>query len=154
MYMSTSKNTLCVFAACAILAACNSETFVTHNGNMPSNDRILMIQKGQDRARVREILGAPSSINPLDGNTWIYMSSDVRKVAFFKPEELDRDVLTIKFDDDGIVSSISRYSKANGKEIIISEDATDFDKGNKSFFEEYFGGVGAYIPIAPNNNQK
>jgi len=150
--MSTAKKALCVFAILSTLAACNNEIFVTHNGNMPSNDRISMVQKGQDKSRVRSILGAPSSINPLDGNTWIYMSSDVRKVAFFKPEEIDRDVLTIRFNNDGIVSSISRYSKENGKEIIISEDSTDFDKGDRSFFEEYFGGVGAYIPVAPNKN--
>ena len=144
-----------MFFACSVifLNACNSDIFITHNGNMPSNERISMIQKGQDKTRVREILGSPSGVNPLDNNTWIYMSSDIKKVAFFKPEEIDRDVLTIKFNDAGNVSSISRYSKEHGKEIEISEDATEFEKSKKGFFQEYFGGVGAYMPIQTNNER-
>ena len=82
--MSIINKTSCVFIASALLCACSSDIFVTHNGNMPTSDRISMVQKGQDKARVRELLGAPSSINPLDSNTWLYMSSDVKRVAFFK----------------------------------------------------------------------
>ena len=150
--MSIVKKAACAFVI-ASLSACNSDIFISHNGNMPSNDRIVMIQKGQDKARVREILGAPSSVNPLDSNTWIYMSSDVKRVAFFKPVELDRDVLTIKFNESGVVNSISRYSKANGKEIEISRDTTGFEESDKGFFQEYFGGVGAYMPIMTNNQK-
>lgn len=149
--MSIINKTSCVFIASALLCACSSDIFVTHNGNMPTSDRISMVQKGQDKARVRELLGAPSSINPLDSNTWLYMSSDVKRVAFFKPVELNRDVLTIKFNDKGIVDSISRYSKEHGREIEISEDATEFQESDKGFFEEYFGGVGSYMPIQSNN---
>ena len=151
--MSIINKISCAFASIIMLEACSSDVFVTHNGNMPSNDRITMVQKGQDKARVREILGAPSSISSLDSNTWIYMSSDVKRVAFFKPVELDRDVLTIKFNDKGIVDSISRYSKEHGREIEISEDATGFQESEQGFFKEYFGGVGAYMPIQNNNKR-
>lgn len=148
--MSIRNKTTCVFVASALLSACSSDIFVTHNGNMPSSDRISMVQKGQDKTRVRELLGAPSSVNPLDNNTWIYMSSDVKRVAFFKPVELNRDILTIKFNESGVVDSISRYDKEQGREIEISKDATEFQESDKGFFEEYFGGVGAYMPIQPS----
>ena len=151
--MSIINKTACVFVLSAVLSSCNSDIFVTHNGNMPSNDRISMVQKGQDKQRVRELLGAPSSVNPLDNNTWIYMSSDIKRVAFFKPVELDRDILTIKFNDDGVVNSITRYSKEQGREIEISKDATEFEESKQGFFKEYFGGVGAYMPIQTNNRK-
>ena len=151
--MSIVKKMFCLIALLCTISACSSDIFIVHNGNMPSNDRISLLQKGQSKEQVRELLGSPSSINPLDDNTWIYMSSDIKKVAFFKPEELKRDVLTIKFDDKDIVKSVSRYSKENGKDIEISEDATDFDETNKSLLKEYLGGVGAYMPF-PTGNKK
>ena len=151
--MSIINKTACAFVMCTALASCNSDLFVTHNGNMPSNDRISMVQKGQDKVRVREILGAPSSISPINSNTWIYMSSDVKRVAFFKPVEIDRDVLTIKFNDDGVVQSVSRYSKEEGRDIEISKDATEFQESQQGFFKEYFGGVGAYMPFKTNEKR-
>ncbi len=149
--MSTKNTFYCMLALSFGLCSCSSDIFITHNGNMPSNDKIVLLQKGQNKAMVRQILGAPSSVNPLDNNTWIYMSSDVKRVAFFKPVELDRDVLTVKFDENDIVTSISRYSKEHGKEVAISEDATEFQKSDQGFFQEYFGGVGAYMPIQGTN---
>ena len=151
--MSTINKAACVFVFVMAVSACGSDVFVTHNGNMPANDRILMLQKGQNKAEVRELLGSPSSVSPLDKNTWIYMSSDVKRVAFLKPVELNRDVLTVKFDDKDIVSSISRYSKEQGREIEISKDATEFQESEQGFFKEYFGGVGAYMPIQGNNKR-
>ena len=72
-----------------------NEWFVTHNGNMPTNERISRIEVGDSKEEVRQILGSPSSVVSFDKNTWIYMSSDVRRIAFFAPEEIDRDVLTV-----------------------------------------------------------
>ena len=75
--MSTTNKMFCAFVFLLMINACSKDVFVTHNGNMPSNDRITMVQKGQDKARVREILGVPSSISPLDNNTWIYMQENL-----------------------------------------------------------------------------
>ena len=106
------------------LSGCANEWFVTHNGNMPTNERISKLNVGQTKQEVRQILGSPSSVVSLDQNTWIYMSSDIKRVAFFKPEEISRDVLTIKFNKDEKVEDITRLKKENGREIIISQDET------------------------------
>ena len=78
-------------------SACSSDLFITHNGNMPSNERIAQIRVGQSKSEILNILGSPSSVVSLDRNQWIYMSSDIKRVAFFAPKEVDRDVLTIQF---------------------------------------------------------
>ncbi len=128
--------------------SCSNEAFLVHNGNMPSTDKISQISVGQTRNEVASILGSPSSISSFDGNTWIYMSSTLKKVAFFKPEELDRKVLSINFDDNGKVSKISNYDKNDGKNVEISKQQTISSGHEIGFFQKYFGGVGSYMPIS------
>ena len=135
-----------------LLSACSSDVFLVHNGNMPSNDKVNQVAKGQTRAEVEQILGAPSAVTSFDANTWIYMSSTLKKVAFFEPEETKRDVLAITFNDKGVVSGIKTYNKEDGKNIAIDKTETPTVGHNIGFFRKYFGGVGAYMPIAPTDS--
>ena len=135
-----------------LLGACSSDVFLVHNGNMPSNDKVNQVAKGQTRAEVEQILGAPSAVTSFDANTWIYMSSTLKKVAFFEPEETKRDVLAITFNDKGVVSAIKTYNKEDGKNIAIDKTETPTVGHNIGFFRKYFGGVGAYMPIAPSDS--
>lgn len=153
--MSISKIT-CTVAVLTMLSACSSnktnEWFVTHNGNMPTNERISKLEIGDSKDEVVRLLGAPSNVVSFDKNTWIYMSSDVKRVAFFAPEEIDRDVLTIKFSDKDKVIDISRLTKKDGQEIAINEHKTETLGQEQGFFEKYFGGVGQYNPFMGRNN--
>ena len=149
--MSTNKIALTVFCI-SILCSCSSskqnEWFVTHNGNMPSEERIAKIEKGTSKEDVIQILGTPSTIASFDGNTWIYMSSDIKRVAFFSPKEIDRNILRIKFDNNGNVASIARLNKGNGVDLTPSTEKTDVKGQQPGFFQKYFGGVGQYNPFA------
>lgn len=136
----------------AFNTACSGSTFLVHNGNMPSPDKVSQVNIGQTRQEVAEILGSPSSISSFDGNTWVYMSSTLKKVAFFEPKELDRKVLSINFDDNGKVANISKYDKKDGKQIEISQQETQTKGHDIGFFKKYFGGVGAYIPISSKDS--
>ena len=153
--MSTNK-IISLLLSVAVLSACSSakqnEWFVTHNGNMPTNERIEQISVGTSQDEVIQILGAPSAVVSLDKNTWIYMSSDVKRVAFFAPKEVDRDILKITFNDGGKVSLIERLTKENGKNITPSNDKTEVKGQNPGFFRKYFGGVGQYNPFAGQQN--
>ena len=150
--MSTNKILFSILTAAA-LCSCSSDVFVSHNGNMPTNDRISQLKPGQSKEEVLSLLGAPSSVVSLDKNTWIYMSSEVKQVAFFKPTEIDRDVLTIKFDKYDQVADIDRLNKKNGTEVAVSTDATQTLGQEPGFFEKYFGGVGQYMPFATRNRE-
>ncbi|MBQ8662057.1 MAG: outer membrane protein assembly factor BamE [Alphaproteobacteria bacterium] len=139
-------------AVCACSTQKTNEWFVSHNGNMPSNERIEQIAKGDSREKVRQVLGSPSTVVSLDKNTWIYMSADVKRVAFLAPEEVDRDVLTIRFDDKGTVTEVERMNKEHGREIKVSSDATEAPGEQIGFFRKYFGGVGQYNPFGGMGN--
>lgn len=142
-----SINKALLIALSLSIASCSNDIFITHNGNMPSNERISQIHEGQSKYEVESILGAPSTVVSLDRNTWVYMSADIKKVAFFKPEEVNRDILTIKFDDKDMVNEITRTGMETGNEIEIAEESTETPGHNKGFFEKYFAGSQQYSPL-------
>ncbi len=153
--MSTNKIVLAVFCL-SLLGACSAsqheEWFVTHNGNMPAEERIARVEKGFSQDEVMQILGAPSSVVSFDENTWLYMSSDIKRIAFSKPEEVDRNILKITFDANGNVAQITRLTKADGREITPDEEKTAVNGQDPGFFRKYFGGVGQYNPFAGQNS--
>ena len=145
--MSTYKHILFSLSLMLGLSACSNDIFVVHNGNMPTEERISQLQKGQTKDEVLDILGTPSNIVSLDQNTWIYMSSEMKKVAFFKPEELSRDVLTIRFNEYNQVESFDRMGKEQGREVAVNEEETQTAGNQSGFFAKYFGGVGQFMPF-------
>lgn len=145
--MSINKMRFLSLITIILLSSCSNDLFLTHNGNMPSNERIAKVKVGNTKNEVINNLGAPSSVVSLDQNTWIYMSSDIKRVAFMAPEEVDRDVLTIEFDNGGKVEKINRLSKKNGIEVAVSDDKTETLGHDAGFFEKFFGGIGNYSPF-------
>lgn len=135
--------------ALLLISACSSDLFLVHTGNMPAEDKVAQLHKGQTEDEVAALLGTPSSVVALDDHKWVYMSSTVKKVAFFKPEEIERDVLTITFNKNGRVEEITTYDKDSGKQVAIDTSKTPTAGSEEGFFRKYFGGVGAYMPIAP-----
>ena len=82
--MSTSKIVLslfCIAALSACSAAKSDEWFISHNGNMPSEERIAQIKQGSSQEDVIRVLGAPSAVVSFDANTWLYMSSDIKSIT-------------------------------------------------------------------------
>ena len=102
---------------------------------------------GDTQSKVENILGSPSNVVSFNKNAWIYMSSDVKQVAFCKPEEISRDVLTIYFDSNKKVTRITRLAKKDGKTIEVDTDKTATAGHDIGFFEKYFGGVGMFSPF-------
>jgi len=137
-----------LFSSTIFLSACASDDlFITHTGNMPSEDKIAMVFKGQSKKDVWEILGSPSTIVPLDKDTWVYMSSEIKQVAFMPPKEIERDVLVVKFDENDNVSSIEKLDKDQGTSLEVAQEQTQNTEQKEGFFRKYFGGVGQYLPF-------
>ena len=136
-----------------LTSACSNDLFLVHNGNMPAQERVDEIRLGQSKQDVMNILGAPSLTTGLSDDHWIYMASTTKKVAFFRPEELDRKVLAISFDNDQI-SKIEKLSLVDGNKLPIDTDITQTTEQEQGFFRKYFGGVGTYMPFGGANSGK
>ena len=131
--MSINNMRFLSLLAALALSACSSDLFLTHNGNMPSNERIAKVKVGQTKNDVISTLGA--------------LSSDIKRVAFMAPKEVNRDVLTIEFSNNGKVEKISRLNKKNGVEVEVCDDKTETLGHQPGFFQKFFGGVGNYSPF-------
>lgn len=129
------------------MCACSSDVFLMHTGNMPSDDKVAQVKVGQTQDEVYTLLGSPSSVSSLDENEWIYMSSTLKKAAFLTPKVIDRDVLAIRFDKKGKVSSIAHLDENSGTQIKPDKDQTESGGHNPGFFKKYFGGVGTFSPF-------
>lgn len=136
-----------------LTSACSNDLFLVHNGNMPAQEKVDEIRLGQSKQDVMNILGAPSLTTGLSDDHWIYMASTTKKVAFFRPEELERKVLAISFDNDQI-SKIEKLSLADGNKLPIDTDITQTTEQEQGFFRKYFGGVGTYMPFGGANSGK
>ena len=146
--MSTHNIIFSTLTGVLLLSACSTEIFNRTEGNMPSKSDILEIKQGMSQEDVRELLGSPSAISSLDHRTWIYMNSTMKRMAFYEPKELERNVVAIEFDPEGKVIKLIELTKDNGKNIVISKDETPVMGTEQTFMEKYFGGVG-YMPIEP-----
>lgn len=144
-----------LFFMCTALlcSACSSDLFLDHNGNMPDSEKIAQIRNGQTKAEINDILGAPSLTTGLSDDHWIYMSSTVKRVAFMRPQEIDRKVLAITFDDNK-VSKIETRTLADANNISIDKDVTESAERKQGFFRKYFGGVGSYMPFGGGKSGK
>jgi outer membrane protein assembly factor BamE (lipoprotein component of BamABCDE complex) len=133
-----------------MLTACSKDLFLVHNGNMPAAEKIDQIKTGQTKEEVLTLLGSPSATSDFGAPTWLYMSSTVKKMAFFKPEEVERHVLEIRFDSNGQAQKITRLTLADGQNLTVDPEETATMGHNIGFFRKYFGGVGTYMPVAPS----
>lgn len=136
-----------------ICSACSSDLFLKHNGNMPEESKLSKIAVGQTKSEVQNVLGNPSSITGLSDDHWIYMSSTQKKVAFMRPEELDRNILALSFENDKL-SKIEKFDLSDGNNIKIDSDETQTAASNVGFFRKYFGGVGQYLPFGGSSNKE
>ena len=146
--MSTHNIIFSTLTSVLLLSACSTDIFNRTEGNMPSKSDIIEIKQGMSQDEVRNILGSPSAISSLDHRTWIYMNSTMKRMAFYEPEELERNIVAIEFTPEGKVVKLIELTKENGNDISISKDATPVMGTEQTFMEKYFGGVG-YMPIEP-----
>lgn len=76
-------------------------------GHLPDPDKLAKIEPGKtDKDQVEQLIGSPSSVAAFDKETWYYISEEQKRVAFFAPEVLKRNVVIVHFDDKGVVSSV------------------------------------------------
>lgn len=143
--MSTNKKIFFIAILTSIISACSNLYMLNETGNLPKARNIEQIQIGQSTENdVLNILGSPSATNKFNGKSYIYMSSKIKTVAFYKPEEIERNVLTIEFDKNDIVRKVSRLTKKDGNEVNISLDKTPTSGKELTVWEQIIGNIGRF----------
>jgi len=119
---------------------------IDNYGFMPSDTKINQISIAQtDKEDTKQILGAPSSVVAFDDNTWLYISGKQKRFAFYPTEEVERNVLEIKFAEDGTVKSLEKYDIYDGvKNITFAKKETPTSGHKMGVIEQLLGNVGRF----------
>jgi outer membrane protein assembly factor BamE (lipoprotein component of BamABCDE complex) len=125
----------------SLLAGCAGSR--DHRGTVLEQEVYAAIQPGVDNKQsVEKTLGRPTFTGQFSENDWYYLSRDTNTVAFRNPKVVDQTVLHVRFDPKGNVAAVQK----SGKELIAAvrpnKDLTPTLGRKKSFFEEFFGGIG------------
>ncbi len=113
------------------------------HGYVPVAAEVASISAGDSKDSVRSLLGEPTT-KGIDGtNTWYYISSKVRRVAFFAPREFERQIVAISFAGNR-VSMVERFGLEDGRVIDLNRNVTVTDGRRLSFFEQFLGNVGNF----------
>lgn len=128
-----------------VLAACGSR--ITVNGNAPDEELLAEVRPGQvKRDDVREILGSPSVVATFDQENWYYISQKTETFAFFEPDVLERRVVIVRFNGEGVVSAVDNLTLEDGKDIQFVERETPTTGSEYSLIQQLFGNIGRFNP--------
>jgi len=123
------------------VTAC-AATFRNH-GYVPPEDELSLIAVGVDtKDTVATSIGKPGTAGLLTGSGWYYVQSRFRHYAYRAPQEIEREVLAISFDDEGVVENVERFGLEDGRVIVLSRRVTDSNIKGVTFLRQLFGSFG------------
>ena len=126
--------------ACLVISGCAAE--IHQRGNLPTEEKLGQVRPCISREQVQSILGSPSTMATFTDQSWYYIGQKVEDYAFYRPKVLDRQVVVIQFDNDGLVSEVKRLDKEDGKAIEMVERTTPTVGREFSIMQQIFGNLG------------
>ncbi|MSP48793.1 MAG: outer membrane protein assembly factor BamE [Alphaproteobacteria bacterium] len=143
---------LAPLAMAVLIAACSP--VVDSRGSLPEAEDLDKIKVGAStKDEVATLLGSPSAVATFDPNTWYYISKRTETVAFFRPEVLDQKVLTVRFDEAGLVREVVHTGKEAAENIDPVSRTTPTSGQTFSIFQQLFGNIGRFGDTAPRRNR-
>ena len=134
-----------VMATALTAAACTPR--IDQRGNKPDEDQVVQINPGvDDKNRVAELIGTPSTISTFDDRTWYYISKRTETTAFLDPDLMDQEVLAIMFDENGIVQNMRIYGPEDGRTIAYVDRTTPTEGNELTIMQQLLGNLGRFNP--------
>lgn len=130
--MKVTKLALLPLAAAAALIAC--APVISQRGYLPDPELEATIKAGKDtKTTVQERLGYASTTATFGNDSWYYISSTEKQVAFFKPVVLKRQIMAVYFDKNNKVIGVRHYGLNDGH-LINFETRTTPARGRETTF--------------------
>lgn len=128
-------------AGVVFLASC-AAVYQNH-GYVPTDEELALIEVGRDnRETVEATLGRPSGQGLLNDVGWFYVQSRWKNFGAMQPKEIDRQVVSITFTEEGVVENIERFGLEDGQAVAISRRVTDSNIKGMGFLKQLLGNIG------------
>ena len=129
--------------AVVFIASCTNQD--RKHGYVPDEADLEQIIVGVDTVdTVADLVGRPSTSGVLSDSGWYYVESKFRQYGPRENKEIDRTVVAISFDSDGVVENIERFGLEDGRVVAISRRVTDSNIKGISFLRQLFGNIGNF----------
>ena len=114
---------LCLALGLAVIAGC--APIEDHHGYAPTDEQLSEIVVGKDtRESVTTAIGTPSSSGMLKESGYYYVSQQIDTFAFRAPKVVEREVVAISFDQNGVVTNVERFGLQDGNIVALSRRVT------------------------------
>lgn len=138
------------------LAACSPK--IDKTGYVFNEETLSEITPGiSDKEAVLTALGSPSTKSSFGPESWYYIHNHKEAYAFFDYEITAQDVVSVSFDESGIVEQVSKYNLDDSQDIAIVKRETPSEGHSLGFFEQVLGNIGRFNSPAgsstPSNNR-
>ena len=119
-----------ILALALSLAGCLTATF--QRGYILDEAALAQVPQGSSQEQVLLVLGTPSTVATVSGETFYYISQKSQRTAFMNPEITDQRVLAIYFDQSRRVERLANYGMQDGKvfDFISRTTATGGQESN------------------------
>jgi outer membrane protein assembly factor BamE (lipoprotein component of BamABCDE complex) len=112
-----------ILAVLIVLAACT--TIYRNHGYIPNKEDVAKVTVGEStQAEVARDVGRPTSTGLLTGGAWYYVGSKFRHYGARAPKEIERQVMVISFDEQGVVENVEYFGLERGELVVISRRVT------------------------------
>lgn len=133
---------LAAFAGALTVSACTGTR--DYRGFVVQEDVLAQVRLGITKSEVERLLGSPSATSTIEGKNFYYISSVFETQAFYAPEEVDRRVIAIYFDEQDQVRNIADYRLQDGKVFDFISRTTPTRGKELSFIQQLFGNIGKF----------
>ena len=116
----------------------------TKHGTQLSEQDVSQVAQGMTQDQVRQVLGSPATVAAVGrGDAYYYISSTMHQSAFFKPSEVDRQVVAVYFKQGGTVERVANYGMKDGKVFdFISRTTPSANSNDQSIVQQLFRNLG------------
>ena len=143
---------LIICSICLTLMGCTP--VISQRGYQTDPDAEAGITVGTDtKTDIESRLGDPSVQATFDSDSWYYISSVEKRVAFFTPTIKSRHILAIYFDKDGKVVEMKHYGLEDGH-VVSFEARTTPSRGRELTFLQQLFNATPGVPGGGINDQQ
>ena len=117
---------------------------ITKHGHQFQDNDVQKIQTGMSQQQVAGVLGTPTTTAAVSsGQAHYYISSTEKQTAFFSPEETDRKVVAIYFNQFSAVERVAQYGLKDGKVVNYSKNQTPNSAREDGVIKSLFRNLGS-----------
>ncbi len=140
MILAFSRSLIIATALVVCLGSC--EPTIANRGNILDPDKLAQVKVGTStREEVATKLGTPTAVGTFDEKVWYYFGRQTSQVSFFDPDILKQEAVEVRFDDQGVVTSVTKLDPALAEDIVPAEGRTPTYGRDDTFFKQLFGSL-------------